>query len=264
MKLEFVKDGPALVIENTERLLIVADLHFGIEADLAAHGMHFRSHSTERLARLMQTIDATEPDRLILLGDIKHSIPTLTRQEWAEIPGILETIRRRIPILVFPGNHDIGIGRFLREGELQPKEGAVIDGVAYLHGHTYPAPNLKSTLIVTGHHHPQVNLHDEVGCALQSPAYLRATVDANALGFPAQENSGPVPLRALFIPAFNEIAGYDILKIARDPFSPISRCIRHEGAEVILSDGTYIGPLSMLLDDDDDADESPRRGNRGL
>ena len=64
----------------------------------------------------MQTIDATEPDRLVLLGDIKHSIPSLTRQEWAEIPGILDTIRRRIPILVFPGNHDIGIERFLEQG----------------------------------------------------------------------------------------------------------------------------------------------------
>ena len=117
MKLEFIRDGPALVIENTERLLIVADLHFGIEADLAAHGMHFKSHSTERLDRLMKTIDATNPDRLILLGDVKHSIPSLTRQEWREIPGVLDTIRRRIPILVFPGNHDIGIERFLEEAE---------------------------------------------------------------------------------------------------------------------------------------------------
>ena len=43
MNLEFFGDGPALVIEGEQRLLIVADLHFGIEADLAAHGLHFRS-----------------------------------------------------------------------------------------------------------------------------------------------------------------------------------------------------------------------------
>jgi hypothetical protein len=252
MKLEFIRDGPALVIENTERLLIVADLHFGIEADLAAHGMHFRSHSTERLDRLMKTIDAADPDRLILLGDVKHSIPSLTRQEWREIPGILDTIRRRIPIMVFPGNHDIGIERFLEESEIQPKEGEVIDGVAYLHGHTYPAPDLGGHLVVTGHHHPQVSLHDEVGCSLQSPAYLRATIDAKALGL---KNAGTAPARALFVPAFNEIAGYDIVKIARDPFSPISRCMKQDDAEIILADGTYIGPLKMLLDED--ADEEP-------
>ena len=252
MKLEFIRDGPALVIENTERLLIVADLHFGIEADLAAHGMHFKSHSTERLDRLMKTIDATDPDRLILLGDVKHSIPSLTRQEWREIPGILDTIRHRIPILVFPGNHDIGIERFLEKSEIRPKEGEVIDGVAYLHGHTYPAPDLGGHLLVTGHHHPQVSLHDEVGCSLQSPAYLRATIDVKALGL---KNAGTAPARALFVPAFNEIAGYDIVKIARDPFSPISRCMKQDDAEIILADGTYIGPLTMLLDED--ANEDP-------
>jgi metallophosphoesterase superfamily enzyme len=249
MRLEFIRDGPALLIENTERMLIVADLHFGIEADLAARGLHFRSHSCERLDRLLKTVEATAPDRLVLLGDIKHSIPTLTRQEWAEIPGILDTIRRHISILVFPGNHDIGIERFLRNGELQPKEGAVIDDIAYFHGHTYPAAHLGGHLLVTGHHHPQVNLHDQVGCSLQAPAYLRATIDTSALGLNIPEGSG-VP-RALFVPSFNEIAGYDIVRIARDPFSPISRCIRKEDAEIILADGSYIGPLSLFLEDDD-------------
>jgi hypothetical protein len=260
MKLEFIWDGPALIIENTERLLIVADLHFGIEADLAAHGMHFRSHSRERLNRLLKTVDATAPDRLVLLGDVKHSIPSLTRQEWAEIPGILDTIRHRIPILFFPGNHDIGIERFLIDGELQPKEGAVIDDVAYFHGHTYPAPHLGGHLLVTGHHHPQVNLRDQVGCSLQAPAYLRATIDVQALGLKIPSGSGPA--RVLFVPAFNEIAGYDIVRIARDPFSPISRCINQEGAEIILADGSYIGPLSMLLKDDD-TDKTPGTERHG-
>ncbi|HVP96711.1 metallophosphoesterase [Methanoregula sp.] len=256
MRLEFIRDGPALVIENTERLLIVADLHFGIEADLAAHGMHFRSHSRERLERLMRNLDATKPDRLVLLGDVKHSIPSLTRQEWAEIPGILETIRQRVPVLVFPGNHDIGIERFLLPGELQPKDGAVIDGVTYLHGHTYPAPGLSGSLLVTGHHHPQVSLRDEVGCSLVAPAYLRALIDAPALGLSHEEGGGPA--RALFVPSFNEIAGYDIVRIAKDPFSPISRCIKKEEAEVILADGTFIGPLTMLLDDDGDEGKAGR------
>ena len=250
MRLEFIPDGPSLVIENTERLLIVADLHFGIEADLASHGMHFRSHSRERLDRLMQTVDATKADRLILLGDVKHSIPSFTRQEWAEIPGILDTIRQRIPVIVFPGNHDIGIERFLLPGEIQPKEGAVVDGVAYLHGHTYPSPGLAGHLLVTGHHHPQVSLHDQVGCSLVAPAFLRAAVDAAALGLGPKGNAGTA--RALFVPAFNEIAGYDIVRIVKDPFSPISRCIQQEDAEVILADGTLIGPLEMLLDDDRD------------
>ena len=251
MNLEFISDGPALIIEGEERLLIVADLHFGIEADLAAHGLHFKSHSAKRLERLQKTIDATDPDALVLLGDIKHSIPSLTRQEYFEMPGILKDLRDRIPLRVFPGNHDIGIERFLREGELQPREGAVIDGIGYLHGHTIPSPALAGHLIVAGHHHPFVSLHDEVGCALQSPAYLRAEIDTVALGMKTPDAPAPCA-RVLFMPAFNELAGYDILKITRDPFSPLSRCMKKETAEIILSDGTYIGPLSLVENDDAD------------
>ena len=42
--------------------------------------------------------------------------------------------------MVMPGNHDIGIERFLDDGELLSKEGALVDGTGYLHGHTYPDP----------------------------------------------------------------------------------------------------------------------------
>jgi metallophosphoesterase superfamily enzyme len=251
MKMEFIGDGPALVIEGETRLLIVADLHFGIEADLAAHGLHFRSRSTDRLERLLKVIDSADPDMLVLLGDIKHSIPSLTRQEYAELPLILDTLRSRIPLKVFPGNHDIGIEPYLRDTELQPKEGTILDGVGYLHGHMYPSPNLAGHLMVIGHHHPLLLLKDEVGCALQAPAYLRAGLDTDELGMHAIVENTP-PTRVLFMPSFNEIAGYDILQIVKNPFSPLSRFMKKEEAEIILADGTYIGPLSSLQSDETD------------
>jgi len=251
MNLEFIRDGPALVIEGEQRLLVVADLHFGIEADLAAHGLHFRSRSAERLERLMKTIDGADPDQLILLGDIKHSIPSLTRQEYYEMPGILETLRSRIPLVIFPGNHDIGIERFARDTELRPRDGALIDGVGFLHGHMYPAPGLYGNLIIIGHHHPLLSLHDDVGCALQAPAYIRAGLNPGAPGMPVTPDVAAAT-RVLFMPAFNELAGYDISRIVKTPFSPLSRCMRPEEAEIILADGTYIGPLSSLDQDEDD------------
>jgi hypothetical protein len=252
MKMEFIGDGPALVIEGETRLLIVADLHFGIEADLAAHGLHFRSRTTDRLERLLKVIDSADPDMLVLLGDIKHSIPSLTRQEYIELPLILDTLRRRIPLKVFPGNHDIGIEPYLRDTELQPKEGTILDGVGYLHGHMYPSPDLAGHLMVIGHHHPLLLLKDEVGCALQTPAYLRAGLDTDKLGMHAIIENTPPPTRVLFMPSFNEIAGYDILQIVRNPFSPLSRFMKKEEAEIILADGTYIGPVSSLQSDGTD------------
>jgi uncharacterized protein len=249
MNLQFLPDGPAVVIENEERILVIADLHFGIEADLAAHGLHFRSRSEARLERAMKTIETADPDRLVLLGDIKHSIPSLTWQEYYEMPKILESLRQLVPLVVLPGNHDIGIERFLRDGEIRPREGAVIDGVGYLHGHTYPAPELSGHLLVVGHHHPLLSLRDEVGCALQSPAYIRADVDAIRLGMKGDKTART---RALFVPAFNEIAGYDVSRIINDPFSPISRCMDADGAEIILADGTYMGLLKVLESNESD------------
>ena len=251
MNLKFIGEGPALIVEGEARHLVVADLHFGIEADLAAHGLHFRSRSAARLERLLGILDRTEPDALILLGDVKHSIPSVTRQEYFELPGILRTLRERIPLRVFPGNHDIGIERYFEPSEIEAKDGAVLDGVGYLHGHMVPAPSLAGHLIVIGHHHPLLSLRDEVGCALQSPAYLRAGLNTTALGL-AADAAGAIPTRVLFMPSFNEIAGYDIFRITKNPFSPLSRNMVKESAEIILADGTYIGPLQSLITDESD------------
>jgi metallophosphoesterase superfamily enzyme len=115
----------------------------------------------------------------------------------------------------------------------------------------YPSPLLAGHLMIAGHHHPLLSLRDEVGCALQSPAYLRAGLNMSALGMPEPEETDK-PTRVLFMPAFNEIAGYDILQIIRNPTSPLSRNIIAEDTEIILADGTLIGPLRALIPDESD------------
>jgi hypothetical protein len=110
----------------------------------------------------------------------------------------------------------------------------------------YPDSSLAGNLIIAGHHHPLVSLRDEVGCAMRSPAYLFAPVDERCLGFAEKNGSGGRTTRIMLMPAFNELSGYDLLSTMREPFSPLSRCIRTELAEVFLPDGTFIGPLSAL------------------
>jgi metallophosphoesterase superfamily enzyme len=242
MRLEFLAEGPAVLVENTERTLVVADLHLGIESDLARHGWHVSSRTADRLERLARLLARTEPDRLLLLGDVKQSVPFTTRQEWREIPEVLAALRARVPILVVPGNHDPGIERFLDPSELAERTGAVVDGVGYLHGHTLPGPCLAGQLVLVGHHHPMAAVQDEVGCALRAPAYLMGEVDDGCLGLPP----AATPTRVLLVPAFNELSGYDVRKIVADPFSPISRCLVRETVEVLLADGTLLGPIEAL------------------
>jgi hypothetical protein len=248
MTLRFLPEGPALVVENAERVLVIADLHIGIESDLEAHGVHIPSQGRGRLDRILACIEDGRPDLVLLLGDVKHSVPLTTRQEYRELPLLLREIRSRAPMKLVPGNHDGGIERFLEEGELLPARGALIDGVGYLHGHTYPDPSLLGHLLVIGHHHPMIALRDEVGCALRDRAYLLTSVDEGCLGL-GDEGRGegePGPTRVLVMPAFNELTGYDLTRMGESTLGPLSRCMDFVNAEVFLTDGTYLGLLGCL------------------
>ncbi|MGA2933533.1 MAG: metallophosphoesterase [Methanomicrobiales archaeon] len=245
MALNFLPEGPALVIEHTDRVLVIADLHIGIESDLDVHGVHIPSQTGGRLDRVLACIDEGKPDLVILLGDVKHSVPLTTRQEYHEIPDLLEAIRSRVSLKVVPGNHDGGLERFLEEGELLPMRGALLDGVGYLHGHTYPDPSLIGHLLVIGHHHPMVTLRDEVGCALRDRAYLLTTVDEGCLGL-AGAAGGAGTTRVLVMPAFNEFTGFDLTRMKESNLGPLSRCMDFGNAEVFLTDGTYLGLLGSL------------------
>ncbi|WP_348632362.1 metallophosphoesterase [Methanomicrobium sp. W14] len=253
---EFLPFGPAFVIENTIRVLVVADTHFGAETGLARHGLHIKSNSSDRLSRLMKCIEVSKCDLLVLLGDVKHSIPVTTRQEYRELPDIIEKIRSKTDFRVLPGNHDVGIEKFLKEGELLPKEGSVIDGTGYMHGHTYPSEDLLGKLIVTGHTHPVLCLYDDVGCSLKSqPAYVLSRIDPKSVRI---KTSGVIKekiekTRVLFVPAFFELAGgIDVREIKKSGLGPLSRCIDEDSAEVFLSDGTYIDSLKGLMRDECD------------
>ena len=247
MEPEFYPTGPTVGIERREKVLAIADPHFGVEADLHRKGLHFESRSALRLERLMEIIEESDPDYLVVLGDLKHMIPYVTRQEKAEMPQILRTIRRETEFRLAPGNHDTGLEHYLEKDELLPASGAVIDGTGYFHGHMIPDESLFGHLIVCGHHHPVVNLYDDVGCALRgTPGYLLAEVDTTAWTNVQPES----PTRVLLVPAFYELAGgMDVRLIPGSKVSPIAKAIRPETGEVFLKDGTYVAPFTELRPD---------------
>ncbi|HJK16458.1 MAG TPA: metallophosphoesterase, partial [Methanocorpusculum sp.] len=72
MNPEFYPEGPAILIERNERTLVIADPHFGVETDLHRRGLHFQSGTASRLSRLLAIIEESDPDYLVVLGDLKH------------------------------------------------------------------------------------------------------------------------------------------------------------------------------------------------
>ena len=249
MNPEFLPEGPALLLETPRRLLFIADTHFGAETEFGRRGVHIPSNTDQRLNRILSCIKTTDPDLLIILGDFKHAIPMTSRQEYAELPRVIETLRDHVTLRIAPGNHDVGIDRFLEKEEILPRDGVLIDGIGVLHGHTYPAHDLLGHLCIIGHHHPVVHLYDEVGCSLRShPAYIMGSLKSECLPSPVPIGT---PTRVLFMPAFFEYAGgLDVRSLPESGLSPIARCLDTTDAEVFLDDGTYINTLEALIRDE--------------
>lgn len=256
MNITFISEnGPSLLIQDEKKILVVADLHFGIEAGFARHGVHIRSQSRQRMERLLELIRLNDHDLLLILGDFKHCVPYTSRQEMNEIPALLKQLRDITEFAILPGNHDGGLTRFLGDDELLPVTGSVIDGIGYMHGHTNPGEALFGRLIVAGHHHPVISLYDSVGMSLKAnPAYLYTSIDEECLKKKQnnrnnkdeanEEKQKTGNTRLLMMPSYSELSGgIDIFDIKSSGISPLSRCMNDTTAEVILTDGTYLGTM---------------------
>ena len=100
---------PALILEQsvTQRFVVIADLHLGIENTLIDKGVEIPSQvQTQRLVKkLEKIIKRVKPTGIIILGDIKHNIPMISHMEWYIVPPFFETFTN-LPIHVILGNHE--------------------------------------------------------------------------------------------------------------------------------------------------------------
>ncbi len=252
-------EEPALIVSNTETSLVVADIHLGIEWDLYRSGINLPSQMEGRLDRILSYIQANSPDRIILLGDIKHNVPQVSWQEKDEIPRFLETLAKHAHVDIFPGNHDGGIELlFNRQKDIRvhSARGAVLDGVGYFHGHTWPAPELLgASHIIVAHNHPTIRFMDAFGYSITEPAWIRTKFNVDVLKSRYEnldfEDTAQWSDPELFImPAFNELCGGIPFNEStqEDLLGPafFSGGIELEASEVYLLDGTRLGLLGNI------------------
>ncbi|MFQ6053253.1 MAG: phosphoesterase, partial [Candidatus Bathyarchaeia archaeon] len=71
---------PALLVEGEERVLLASDFHLGLEYELAKMGINIPYQTDRILGELLAIVREHRPDRLVLLGDIKHGVPITSFQ----------------------------------------------------------------------------------------------------------------------------------------------------------------------------------------
>ena len=112
-----VPSKPALVFEGKKKSIIITDIHIGFESSLASNKIFIGKNSTvtETINEISELINVEKPDSIILLGDVKSSIKTISRIEWNELPVFFEKIQKKCKVILIPGNHDANIQKLVPE-----------------------------------------------------------------------------------------------------------------------------------------------------
>ena len=251
--IEPVPGDPAATVDlGTERALVIADYHAGIEAGLRyERGVELPNNAAERRRRLLSLLDSTGVDRLVVLGDLGHELGEPEGVEREELDALAEAVvdDRGIEITIAPGNHDGDLDALFgdREGvTILPASGGLLGGesgaVGVVHGHTWPDPELLSaSTICMGHEHPQVKLEDSVGGYRVEQAWLRGRVTPDALVDENPSAHADAPELVVF-PAFNNRSGGTWVNVEGQEFLAPFLPDAFVDADCYLLDGTRLGP----------------------
>ncbi len=212
-----------------ESAVLVADLHLGLEDSLRGSGVVLpRGQLPRILPPIEGAIRRFEPERIIILGDVKHEFGGRTRLEWEEVSGLIRALRGAgVEVEVVRGNHDNYLVPVLARMSVRLWDPHLRLGRFLLtHGHRSVDPgDLEGVdAVLAGHEHPAVALGDPTGprvrfrCALSVPL--------------------PGGRRLVVLPAASPLLrGVDVLTVPRGSWlSPLLRGADVGSAEVIAVD----------------------------
>lgn len=273
-----IPNQPALLIkQKNQKIVAIADLHIGWEISLSKKGIHVPTQMSKLLKKVVDILSTHKPDKLVILGDIKHTVATAEMGEWSDIPNFFENIKKQTKeILIIRGNHDGNLEPLLPENiKILPSTGIKIGEVGFFHGHRWPSPSLlECKTLVMGHVHPVVAFRDPAGFRTTRQVWVKMNCNGNKLTeillrshkiridkSPAEALAKhyrikPKTSKLFIMPSFNDFLGGRPLnerRLADKPkregiVGPVlrSKAVDMENAEIYLLDGTFLGTLNQL------------------
>jgi DNA ligase-associated metallophosphoesterase len=202
--LTLLPEGAAFV--DSERILIVADVHLGKSATFRARGVPVPEGDTARdLQRLRELVRKSGAARVVIAGDLFHAPAGVTVELEAELAGFLAELG--VPVSLVAGNHDRWLAAFPGSLEGLPH----LDLGSSMRVIHDPQDAAGGQLHIAGHWHPVVRISDGRRRSLRMPCFLlRGTT--------------------LVLPAFGSFTGGAIVKQA-----PNDRIfVAHDGCVIEL------------------------------
>ena len=244
VEIKIVPSQPAIILEGEKKYLIVTDLHIGFESTLSANEIFVGKNTTiqETITEIKQIINETKPDALVLLGDIKSSIKSISKNEWNDVPLFFDEINKEIETILVPGNHDANIQRLVPETTTMiSSTGLVLENVLLTHGHTMPSENFAHVdKIIMGHVHPVFFQEDSVVNGQRVWVSMKAD---KQMIFPSQKGE----IEITIVPSFNKYFYATHKRHYKKSISPIIEKIKTvSSARIVTLDGSIIGDESVI------------------
>lgn len=271
--LKLLTPYPAVLVKHKKtKVLVIADLHLGWEMVLSERGIHVPTQTHKLLNKLIEIIAKHKPQKLLILGDVKHTVATAEVSEWQDIPEFFNRLRTLLDeIWLIRGNHDGNLEPLLPEKiKILPSTGTIIGDAGFFHGHRWPSPTLlKCNTLIMGHVHPTVSFRDPAGFRITKQVWVKVKCNTAQLARILISKSDlkirnnpeetlkyykikPVTSQLLIMPSFNEFLGGKPLNEGKihgaKTSGPIFRsdAVNIENAEFYLLDGTFLGALNQL------------------
>jgi putative SbcD/Mre11-related phosphoesterase len=233
-----------LLDDEDRRYITVSDLHIGLEADLLAKGITVSpSLVSDMAAELLDLVQSEHADSIILLGDIKHTVGSISRQEWDTVPLFLKQLSAKTDVYVVPGNHDGNIGQLVPMNvNVITSKGMTLGDTLLVHGHSLPS-DVRGHVqrIVMGHIHPVFLKKGSVINGERVWLYIQARKE--------DIFTEKGTLEIIVVPTFNPYLYATGEKLYHKPLSPIlTRVIQHgvKKCIVVTLDGSIVGDAALL------------------
>ena len=241
----------ALLIDEDikrQRYVVISDLHIGFESHIYTRGIAFdeRIFFDEMIGELSDLIKSNKAQAVILLGDLKSTVGSISRLEWQKIPRFFKLLSEITDIYFVPGNHDSNIRFLMPENiNITSSKGMVLDDTLLVHGHTMPT-TARSYIkkIVMGHIHPVFLRHNSVINGQRVWIYLKIIKEAI---FPGSQGT----LDLVVLPAFNRYLYAINERRYTKSISPIiDKAIKSNAVQqalIVSLDGSIVGDIETLL-----------------
>ncbi len=158
------------------KILVISDIHIGYEDDLNKKGFLIpRVHFKEMIDRLGKIMVKTNPETIIITGDLKHQFGSISDQEWRDTLRFFDFLAKSCKnIIIVKGNHDTILTPIARKRSIKmvdyfsvkTKIKGKSSNIYICHGDVIPESKDKdfaeSDIVIIGHEHPAARISDGI------------------------------------------------------------------------------------------------------